>query len=78
MSPCVENSVDEASLSNKRAPWVHGIATRQHRDLVPRSKACTRPCDYRSRLVDVAIVPMVKIIWSIQPVVVEPVTYRPE
>ena len=35
----VENSVDEASLSNKRTPWLHGLTTRQHRDLVPRSKA---------------------------------------
>ena len=67
----VENSVDEASLSNKRTPWLHGLTTRQHRDLVPCSKAHARPRDHRSRLVDVAIVPMVKIIWSTQPVVVE-------
>jgi hypothetical protein len=34
--------------------------------------------DHQSKLVDLTIVPMIKIIWSIQPLIVEPLSYRPQ
>jgi hypothetical protein len=60
VSPHVENPVDEASLSNKRAPWLHGPPLAIVISY-PAGRP-TRPRDHRSRLVDVAIVPMIKII----------------